>query len=50
MCLSVGLVYNLVCNVDSFMYIDKSKKDICVSEMSLVNLIVGWTVFKCSVN
>ena len=50
MYLSVGLVYNLVCNCDCFIYIVKSRKDISVSEMSLVNLIVGCTVFKCSMN
>ena len=50
MCLSVGLVYNLVYNFDCSIYIVKSRKKFLVSEISLVNLIVGWTVFKCSMN
>ena len=50
MCLSVDLVYSFLCSCNCFIYIVRSRNDISVSEMSLVNLIVGCTVFKCSMN
>ena len=50
MCLSVVFVYSLVCNCECCMYIVKSRKDISLSKMSLVNLMVGCTLLKCSMN
>ena len=50
MCLSVSLVCSLVCSLLPLMYIIRSRKAISVGEIALVNLTVGWTVFKCFMN
>ena len=50
MCLSVVLVYSFVSSCDCCIYIVKSRKDISVSEMPMVNLIVGCTIFKWFMN
>ena len=50
MCITVVLVCNLVYNLYPLMYIVKSREDISVGEMSLVNLIVECTVFKWFMN
>ena len=47
MCLSVFLVYSLVHILSSVMYIVRSRIAISDGEMTLVNLTVGCTVFKC---
>ena len=50
MCLSVSLVCNLVYSLLLLMFIIRSRKAISVGEIALVNLMVGWTVFKCFMN
>ena len=49
-CLSVFLVYSLVHSLSSVMYIVRSRKAISDEEMTLVNLSVEWTVFRCRIN
>ena len=50
MCLSVDLVYNLVYNLLSLIYIIRSRNGISIGEIFFVNFMVRCTLFKWLMN